>query len=229
MTIEPANLEVPFSNLFTVWTFNYENHYKGLDKAAVLRFAQTISSQLPLANQASIGEIQTLRTASEFLFRNATRFSIAAFVHCMYPTHTLFGEIMLNVHKDRFNQILNQAIQAAQFAEAAKIKNQQDLEQLHQLNADNENYIEQEKSKISMMYSELRDKSLELSNFETSLKKIQQEQFQNKIQIEKFFNSHPNFPTPNLQCSCHFLPPLELRVRNEPNSPAKWTDLGGTK
>ena len=33
----------------------------------------------------------------------------------------------------------------------------------------------------------------------------------------------------NLQCSCHFLPPLELGVRNEPNSPAKWTDLGGTK
>lgn len=205
----PANLDVPFSNLFSVWSFRFDDHYKGLDKNACLKFVGTVDTKIAPERRSTPADAQNLRKAMIFLMNNAAHFTIAEFIHCLFPNHLLFGEIMMMVHKDKFNQALGQAYQAMQNADAAKNKNLADYEQLHAMGENNEAYLQQERSKIE-------ERNFELNAFEQKLRNIQQEQIKNKNEIDNFIaNNHSRLnPALNPLNSTGVFPPANNDLKD---------------
>ena len=165
-----ADLEVPFSILFADWTFIYENHYKGLVKDSVLTFVEFLSQRL--ISHSMLGaqneDRKGLKAAMLFVLKHADRFNISEFLHCLQPNHLLFGEILLILHKNKFDYLLSRATETKYEAEALSAQNKTELAQLQQIKRNHDNSIIQDKNKILLCQQELQTTSSESDSSKSS-------------------------------------------------------------
>ena len=105
-----ADLDIPFSELFVIanWEYKHDDHYKGLVKPSVLKFAGNISMKNTNNNRvgANNTELTSLKGAMHYLLSNAEQFTIAQFLHCLIPSELIHGEIMMIAHKEKFSGIM---------------------------------------------------------------------------------------------------------------------------
>ena len=220
---QPADLETPFSSLFNTWRFVYENHYKGLIKESVLTFVDWLSNRL--ISQNLVGAAQEdkkgLRPAMVFLMNNANRFRISDFLHCLQPTHQLFGEIMLVLHKDKFDELLSRALESIHENETLSAQNKQELSQLHQMKTQHDMLVDQDKRTIQVCQDELQTKANDLHDTAKTLKEFEARlnHFQAELN-EKQRSLASKATTVNPNDFAHILHSINSKIDNSSAAPS---------
>ena len=193
-----ADIEIPFSDLFVSWQFVWEDHYKGLNKDACYTFAQNINNQMIQQNvqpTATDQDFKNLKTVINFLLSSAARFNVSAFLHCLYPSHLLFGEIMMVLHKDKFTDILDAAVSKSDEMKLLLERNKRELQQLQQIRTQHDNLMKNEKAQILQVQQQLTQKMNEVTAFEQNLIKIQAELNEREQSLSNKANNPPQIPS----------------------------------
>ena len=202
-----ADLEFPFSDLFdrSCWQYKHDDHYKGLVKASVQTFARNISMKCANNSRAAAteAELSSLRFSMNYLLKNADFFTVAQILHCLTPNELIYGEIMMIVHKDKFNDVLEEASQQAAQSKHQSSINQDQLLQLQQIKTQHDQAMAQDKNQILIAQQELQVKSDHLFDFEKALREAEimlkkqaldlQNQTENLRNQQHFQANNPNF------------------------------------
>ena len=170
-----ADLGFPFSDILTCWQYIHDDHYKGLVKASVLAFTRTISMKSANNNRtpATEPELSSLRLSMNYLLQNAEYFTVAEVLHCLVPNELIFGEIMMIVHRNKFNQILDMASQQADQAKHQTSLNESQLAQLQQIKLQHDQAMARDKEQILSAQKDIQAKSDHLHSFENALREAE--------------------------------------------------------
>ena len=225
-----ADLDIPFSDLFVLasWEYKHEHHYKGLVKQSVLNFASTISMKNTNNNRvgATNAELSNLKGAMNYLLSNAELFTVAQFLHCMIPSQLIFGELMMIVHKDKFQEIVNQINRESEQVKRNLALQQDQLNQLNNIKNNHDSLMSKDKEQILTAQNELQAKHQQLNNLERALREA--EMILNKKQAD--LDSRSRFQSNPLNSSIDSNTDPELKaILKQLNSNMKKAKVSGIK
>ena len=109
---------------------------------------------------------KTQRSSTIFILKNTAEFTFAEFWHCLNPFHCLVGELLMLLHKNKFNDVLNKSIEAcneAQTQHQVNLRNHAQANEEKQRIAHHKNALQQQELKIQRDQQALHDAQVELN------------------------------------------------------------------